>query len=89
MKLKYQFVVQKVSGKVVAVPVGQNSQAFNGMIKLNEGGQLIFKLLSSGDLTQQQLLEQFARQYGVTVESIQTDVLEFVEQLRQNDLLSE
>lgn len=89
MKLKYQFVVQKVSGKAVAVAVGQDSQNFNGMIKLNESGELIFKLLSSGDLTQQQLLEQFAQKYETTVESIQTNVLEFVEQLRQNDLLSE
>ena len=89
MKLKYQFVIQKVSGKAVAVAVGQDSQNFNGMIKLNESGELIFQLLSSGDLTQQQLLEQFAQKYETTVESIQTNVLEFVEQLRQNDLLSE
>jgi phosphomevalonate kinase len=89
MKLKYQFVVQKVSGKAVAVAVGQDSQNFNGMIKLNESGELIFHLLCSGDLTQQQLLEQFAQQYETTVENIQTHVLEFVEQLRQNDLLSE
>jgi phosphomevalonate kinase len=89
MKLKYQFVVQKVSGKAVAVAVGQDSQNFNGMIKLNESGELIFHLLGSGDLTQQQLLEQFAQQYETTVENIQTHVLEFVEQLRQNDLLSE
>ena len=89
MKLKYQFVFQKVGGKAVAVAVGQDSQKFHGMIKLNESGEHIFKLLSSGDLTQEQLLEQFAQHFGVTVENIQQDVLEFVDQLRQNDLLSE
>lgn len=89
MKLKYQFVVQKVSGKAVAVAVGRDSQKFNGMIKLNESGELIFRLLTGGNLTQQQLLEQFAQHYETTVENIQADVLEFVELLRQNDLLSE
>lgn len=89
MKLKYKFVVQNVSGKPVAVAVGQDSDKFNGMIKLNDSGELIFKLLSSGDPTEEELLAQFAEQYAVTVESIKDAVLEFVDQLRQNGLLTE
>ena len=87
MKLKHKFVIQKVGGKSVAVAVGQDSQKFNGMIKLNDSGELVFKLLSTEDLTQEALLCRFAQEYGVTVESIKTDVLAFVDQLRQNDLL--
>ena len=87
MKLRYQFVVQKVGGTAVAVAVGRDNQKFNGMIRLNDSGELIFKLLSTGNLTQEQLLIRYAEEYGTTVESIRADVLEFVEQLRQNDLL--
>ena len=89
MKLKYQFVVQKVGGQAVAVAVGRDSQGFNGMIKLNESGERIFQLLNGGNLTQEQLLEQFAQYFGTSVESVRQNVLEFLDLLRQNDLLSE
>ena len=87
MKLKYKFVVQNVGGKPVAVAVGQDNQKFNGMIKLNESGELIFKLLSSENLPEDALLSRIAAQYGTTVEAIQPAALAFIEQLRQNDLL--
>ena len=86
MKLKYHFVVQNVGGKPVAVAVGQDNEKFNGMIKLNESGELIFKLLSS-DCSEEELLEAFAAHYGASVEKIKPSVLAFVDQLRQNDLL--
>lgn len=89
MKLRYKFVVQNVSGRPVAVTVGQDNGKFNGMIKLNESGELVFKLLSSEDLTEEEIIARFAAQYGVTAESIKPDVLAFIAQLRQNDLLIE
>ena len=89
MKLKYQFVVQSVGGRPMAVAVGQDSGKFNGMIKLNESGALIFKLLSSGDYTEAEILTQFATHFDVPEDSIKADVLAFIDQLRQNDLLSE
>lgn len=87
MRLRYKFIIQNVSGKNVAVVVGRDAEQFHGMIKLNDSGALVFKLLSDRDLTQNQLLTQFAEQCGTSVESIQADVLEFVDQLRQNGLL--
>ena len=88
MKLRYQFVVQNVSGKPVAVAVGQDNEKFNGMIKLNTAGELIFNLLAN-ERTQEELLSRFADHFGVSVETVKPDVLAFVDQLRQNDLLSE
>lgn len=89
MKLRYQFVVQKVGGKPVAVAVGRDNEKFNGMIKLNESGELVFKLLSNEDLTEAEILSRFAAQYGVTEESFKDEVLAFIDQLRKNDLLNE
>lgn len=88
MKLKYKFVVQNVSGKSVAVAVGQDNEKFNGMIKLNAAGERIFDLLAH-DCTEEDLLSRFAERYGVSVDVVKPDVLAFVDQLRQNDLLSE
>ena len=63
MKLKYQFVVSKFGGKPVAVAVGRDNACFNGMIKLNDGGEVLFKLLNEGDITQEELLSRFASHF--------------------------
>lgn len=88
MKLKYNFIIQNVSGKPVAVAVGQDNEKFNGMIKLNDSGKLIFQLLGS-DATEEEILSRFAAEFGVTVESISPAVLAFIDQLRKNGLLVE
>lgn len=58
MRLRYQFVVREVDGTPVAVAVGRDNEKFNGMIKLNTTGGVIFKMLSEGNPTQQELLHQ-------------------------------
>lgn len=89
MKLRYQFVVQNVSGKPVAVAVGADNEKFNGMIKLNDSGKAVFELLCGGELTEQELLTRLAQQYGTQVEQIKPAVLAFLGQLRENGLLAE
>jgi hypothetical protein len=46
MKLKYRFIVRNVGGKLVAVAVGTDNEKFNGMVKLNANGEMIFKMLN-------------------------------------------
>lgn len=89
MKLRYKFVVQNVSGKPVAVAVGQDNGKFNGMIRLNDSGEQVFKLLSNEDLTEEELLSRLAAQYNTTVEAIKPATLAFIDQLRQGGVLTE
>lgn len=89
MKLKYQFVVKTVSGKPIAVAVGTDNERFNGMIKLNSSGELIFKMLAEGDVTLEQILSSFTAAFGVTEQEARPAVLGFLDHLRQNELLAE
>lgn len=89
MKLKYRFIIRNVGGKPVAVAVGQDNQKFNGMIKLNASGEAIFKLLSTGDISQEELLARFAEQFDIAEETAKPSVLAFLSQLRDNGLLDE
>ena len=45
MKLKYNFVINQVTDKMVAVAVGGDLEAFNGFIKMNDIGAEIFEIL--------------------------------------------
>lgn len=89
MKLKYKFIVRNVGGKPVAVAVGQDNQKFNGMIKLNASGEVIFQLLSNGDISQEELLTRFAAQFNISSETAKPAVLAFLSQLHDNGLLDE
>lgn len=89
MKLRYKFVVRNVSGKPVAVAVGRDNEQFNGMIKLNASGEVIFQMLQRGDCTQEEILSGFSARFGIPAETAKPRVLEFLDQLRQNGLLDE
>ncbi len=45
MKLKYNFVMNKVADKTVAVAVGDDLANFGGFIKMNDTGAFIFGLI--------------------------------------------
>lgn len=89
MKLRYKFVVRSVGGNPVAVAVGTDNERFNGMVKLNNSGEWIFNQLNEGHVTQEQLLQAFCMEFGVTEEAAKPVVLAFVDYLRSNELLEE
>jgi hypothetical protein len=89
MKLRYKFVTRNVGGGTVAVAVGTDNEQFNGMVKLNPSGELIFKMLNEGDVTQEQILSAVCAEFGVAEETAESAVLAFIEYLRENELLEE
>jgi len=87
MKLRYNFVVRNVAGQAVAIAVGADSEQFKGMIQLNSSGEMIFKILSTGDIPFDALLAQVADHFGISEETARPSVTAFIDQLRQNELL--
>ena len=45
MKLRYEFSVMEMDGEYMAVPVGENSEEFNGMLRMNNISAEILDLL--------------------------------------------
>lgn len=56
MKLKYNFILNTVADKVVAVAVGEDLEKFNGFIKMNDIGAEIFEILKN-DVTEQEIVD--------------------------------
>lgn len=82
MKIKPGFILRQLAGENVVVPVGAAGEAFNGMIRLNETGALLWRELSEGaekDRLAEKLLESCD---GVTREQALADVEEFLESIR-------
>ncbi len=86
MKIKDGFMLRKVGGQYVVVALGEASRSFNGIIRLNETGRLLWEQLSA-EKTEQQLCEALLAEYDVTPQQAQADVSEFVQTLKKAALL--
>ena len=88
MKLRGEFVVRQVLDSIVAVPVGQTALAFNGMVMLNEVSRVIWLGLAQ-ETTLAALVTAVTDAFDVDAAQAEADVLEFLDQLREIQLLEE
>lgn len=79
MKLKYEFVINKVAGEIVAVSVGNTAGAFNGYIKLNDTGAFIFEQLKK-ETTREEVIKKLCAEYP---DASENDAVESVDELLQ------
>lgn len=88
MKLKYNFVIRSVGDSYVAVAVGEDAAKFNGMIKLNTTGEVIFSMLQSGAQLND-IVEAVANKFGVVASDVEADVVDYIGKLKVAELIVE
>lgn len=88
MKLKREFILREIMGEVIAIPVGDSLLNFNGMICINEVGDVIWRGLQA-EKSKEEILEEILDQFDVTCEEATADLDDFLRRLRQSDLLEE
>lgn len=88
MKLRGEFVVRQVMDNIMAVPVGETALRFNGMLLLNDVSKVIWDCLEQGTDTKT-IVTAVTESFEVSPQEAETDILEFLEKLRQVQLLDE
>lgn len=88
MKIKKGFTVRNIAGSDIVVPVGNAEKIFNGMITLNESGAFFWNALLK-DTTVDEVVKKVTSEYDVDEERAKADVENFIEQLRENNLIEE
>lgn len=86
MKLKYNFELMELDDQVIAVPVGQSSQDFRGVIKLNDSALEIFDLFRN-ETTEEEVVTALKSRYGDEPE-ISGFVHDMVEYLSRESVLA-
>ncbi len=86
MKIKNGYMMRKVVDNCVVVPMGDEVTNFNGMINLNETGELLFKKLQEG-CTREELIEAMLAEYDISREICERDVDKFIEKLDKVGIL--
>ena len=88
MLINKDFTIQKLGGSYLAVPVGETSKHFHGMIRLNETGAFLWKLMAEKDCTEAELVDALLAEYEVEREIAEKDVHAVVELLKENRCLA-
>ncbi len=83
MKIKKGFVVRKVGGENIVVPVGAMSKTFHGMIKLNETGNFLWEFFLR-EHSEEEAVAALLEEYEVSEEDARKDVEKFAGILRGN-----
>lgn len=86
MKIKKGFVVRVVGGESIAVPVGEMSKQFHGMINLNETARFLWNFFQT-DHTAEEALTAFCDEYDVEESVAKADVDEFIKILTDNNFV--
>lgn len=88
MKLKYQFVVNKIADNFVAVPVGDNVIDFNGALQLNDGAAFIIEQLNQ-EISYDDIINNLVERFGCDIETAKNNLDPIINELKDNDLLVE
>lgn len=85
-KLKSGFILRKIGGQAMAVPVGSRTNDIHGMIALSESGELLWKALeNSADI--QTLADILTDNYEVESDKAIADVEKFLAGLKEQGAL--
>ena len=86
MKIREGFVVRQIAGEHMVIALGKASQIFNGMIKLNETGRIIWDGLAEGK-EKDQIVDSILSEYDVERSVIEADFEKFISTLRGANIL--
>lgn len=78
MKIKKEYILRKVAGINVVIPLGKESVSFNGVMTLNDTGAFLWDTLSKNDVSEQELVEMLLSEYEVDDVTAKKDVEEFI-----------
>jgi hypothetical protein len=82
MKISEDFVLRQVANTWVVLPLKADTVDFNGMVRLNDSGAMLWKLLEQG-ASREELLQAMTEQYNVSREQAAQDLDEFIGILKQ------
>jgi len=87
MKIKSGFLLKEIAGSFVVVPVGQDLVDFSSMVTINETGAFLWKLLETGCDVEELCNKLLSEYEGISREDAMKDINEFVNALKENNIL--
>ena len=74
MRISDNYVLQQIEDDYIVVPVGEAADKLHGVLKLNESGAFLWKLLTKEEQTIEGLTDALANQYGINKVTSRIDI---------------
>ena len=87
MRLKYNYEIMELENHIIAVPNGDDVDAYRGVIKLNETGAIIFDQLKQ-ETSAEAIAEVLAKEYEAPLDEIISDVKMYIAEFDKRGLLT-
>lgn len=88
MKIKDGFILKKIAGSYIVVPLREQIKNFSAVINLNETGAFIWECLQE-DISEDDVAKRLYDEYDIDFERCRTDVKSYIEKLKEAGLLEE
>ena len=86
MKVKKELVLRELAGDYALIPIGSDILKNNGLFSLSETGARIWQLLPEAE-TERDIVDALLEEYETDRGTLEKDVREFLEQLRESEIL--
>lgn len=86
MKIKEGYMLSRVAGNYIVVPLGDEALDFNGLITTNETGAFLWQRLSE-DTDRDALLTAMLNEYEIDESTAAADIDAFLNKLSDAELL--
>ena len=84
MKLNENFLIHKSDTGEILIPIGEETKRFHGVVKLNATGSEIAHLLEDKDMSLEDVLNHFYKEYPEEDKDMITKgVTEFINKLKE------
>jgi len=80
MKIKEDFMLRYIADEWVVVPMGERLKKFNGLIRLNESGAFIWKLLEK-DVSKDEIVTAMLEEFDADEKKVSEDIEAFLRKL--------
>lgn len=77
MKVSADFILREVADTWVVMPLRTNVLDFSGMVRLNNSGAMLWKILEEG-ASRDELIQAITERYDVSEEQAERDLDEFL-----------
>jgi len=88
MKIKEDLMLRDIFGEWMVIPMGERLMEFTGMMKLNETGAFLWKLMNE-DTNIDALVDATVSEYDISPDEARAYIEEFVKSLKEANLLDE
>jgi len=88
MKRSNIFLLSKIAGNDVLVPIGREITDFNKMISLNEIGAFIWNCMEN-EISESEIVDKVLNEYDVSRERAEQDIHSFLQMLIEAECVCE